>query len=73
MKLNEFVEQRRREAGLTQPQKAYHAGIVLRFVKELEQGKENLRMDKVNQVLWLFGHRVGAVPASREGGDDAQG
>lgn len=65
MKLNEFVEQRRREAGLTQPQKAYHAGIDLRFVKELEQGKENLRMDKVNLLLWLWGHQVGTVPASR--------
>lgn len=65
MKLNEFVEQRRREAGLTQPQKAYHAGIVLRFVKELEQGKENLRMDKVNLLLWLWDHQVGTVPASR--------
>jgi predicted transcriptional regulator len=65
VKLNEFVEQRRREAGLTQPQKAYHAGIVLRFVKELEQGKENLRMDKVNLLLWLWDHQVGTVPASR--------
>lgn len=65
MKLNEFVKQRRREAGLTQPQKAYHAGIVLRFVKELEQGKENLRMDKVNLLLWLWDHQVGTVPASR--------
>ena len=65
MKLNEFVEQRRREASLTQPQMACHAGIVLRFVKELEQGKENLRMDKVNLLLCLWDHQVGTVPASR--------
>jgi hypothetical protein len=32
----------------------------------LEQGKETLRMDKVNQVLWLFGYEVGAVPSARE-------
>ena len=30
----------------------------------LEQGKQTLRMDKINQVLALFGHEVGAVPAA---------
>ena len=34
----------------------------LRFVRELEQGKQTLRIDKINQVLALFGHEVGAVP-----------
>ena len=36
---------------------------LLRFVRELEQGKQTLRIDKVNQVLALFGYEVGAVPA----------
>ena len=37
------------------------AGVGLRFVRELEQGKKTLRLDKVNQVLALFGAEVGAV------------
>ena len=37
------------------------AGVGLRFVRELEQGKKTLRLDKVNQVLALFGAEVGGV------------
>lgn len=47
---------------LTQPELAEKAGVGLRFIRELEQGKESLRLDKVNQVLQLFGYQVGAVP-----------
>jgi len=45
---------------------AAKAGVGLRFVRELEQGKQTLRIDKVNQVLALFGYEVGAVPAGKE-------
>lgn len=41
--------------GLTQIDLSQKAGVGLRFVRELEQGKETLRLDKVNQVLALFG------------------
>jgi y4mF family transcriptional regulator len=61
MQLNEFLKVKRRNAGLTQPELAEKAGVGLRFVRELEQGKETLRLDKVNQVLGLFGYEVGAV------------
>ena len=44
---------------------AEKAGVGLRFVRELEQGKETLRVDKVNQVLKLFGFQVGAVELRR--------
>ena len=54
----------RKEHGLTQEDLAAKAGVGLRFVRELEQGKQTLRMDKVNQVLGLFGHEIGAVPIS---------
>jgi y4mF family transcriptional regulator len=47
---------------LTQPELAEKAGVGLRFIRELEQGKETLRLDKVNQVLQLFGYEAGAVP-----------
>lgn len=51
----EFIRTKRREAGLTQEEFALRAGLGLRFVRELEQGKETVRMDKVNQALAMFG------------------
>jgi y4mF family transcriptional regulator len=60
-----FVKEKRKSARLTQLELAEKAGVGLRFVRELEQGKQSLRMDKVNQVLQLFGHRLGAVPIDR--------
>ena len=57
-----FVKLRRRQLGLTQKELADRAGVGLRFVRDLEQGKESLRMDKVNQVLMLFGHKTGPIP-----------
>jgi hypothetical protein len=44
---------------------AEKAGVGLRFVREMEQGKETLRMDKVNQVLKLFGFELGPVEMKR--------
>ena len=66
MELSSFVKMKRKSVNLTQPELAEKAGVGLRFVRELEQGKESLRIDKVNQVLRLFGYKVGAVPANRE-------
>lgn len=54
MKIPEFVKQKRREHGLTQVELAEKSGVGLRFLRELEQGKATLRMDKVNQVLEMF-------------------
>ena len=61
-----YVKQMRKETGLTQVDLSEKAGVGLRFVRELEQGKETLRLDKVNQVLILFGSEVGVVPAKRD-------
>lgn len=51
----EFIKKNRKAAGLTQEQFAMRAGLGLRFVRELEQGKETVRMDKVNIALGMFG------------------
>lgn len=59
----EFVKQKRREAGLTQAEFALRSGLGLRFVRDLEQGKETVRMDKVNQALAMFG--MEAVPGRK--------
>ena len=55
------VRRARREAGLSQEELARHAGVGLRFVRELELGKSTLRMDKVQQVLLFFGKELGVV------------
>lgn len=60
-----FVKQRRKLLGLTQEELAEKAGVGLRFIRDLEQGKETLRMDKVNQVLSLFGHELLAVESKK--------
>ena len=61
MELSEFIKKERSKAKLTQPDLALKAGVGLRFVREMEQGKETLRLDKVNQVLALFGCQLGPI------------
>ena len=61
MQLSVFVKDMRREHSQTQEELAAKAGVGLRFVRDLEQGEQTLRMDKINQVLALFGREVGAV------------
>ncbi|MBO5174240.1 MAG: helix-turn-helix transcriptional regulator [Roseburia sp.] len=53
-KIARFVKENRKKAGLTQEEFAIRSGLGLRFVRELEQGKETLRMDKVNVALAMF-------------------
>ncbi|RYE53291.1 MAG: transcriptional regulator [Sphingobacteriales bacterium] len=65
-RLPEFLKEKRKQARLTQPELAEKAGVGLRFIRELEQGKTSSRMDKVNQVLKLFGHELGPVPINRQ-------
>lgn len=64
MNLSTFVKKKRKAVKLTQPELAAKAGVGLRFVRELEQGKATLRLDKVNQVLQLFGYEVGPVKSA---------
>lgn len=56
-----FVKQKRKQYALTQEELSQKAGVGLRFVRELEGDKPTLRMDKVNEVLALFGTRLGVV------------
>lgn len=64
--LRHFVKERRKKSKLTQEELAYKAGVGLRFVRDLEQGKKELRLDKVNQILQLFNHQVGPVSIKPE-------
>lgn len=69
MELAKFVKEKRNAVKLTQPELAKKAGVGLRFLRELEQGKETLKMDKVNQVLSMFGFKLGPVPKSEQNHD----
>ena len=59
--LSKFVKEKRKEYGLTQIDLSQKSGVGLRFIRDLEQGKKTLRLDKVNQVLSMFGAEVGVV------------
>ena len=50
-----FLKQQRKQSNLTQEELASKAGVGLRLIREIEQGKTSMRMDKVNQILALFG------------------
>jgi len=56
--ISDYVKRKRKLLKLTQLEMSKKAGVGLRFVREMEQGKTTLRMDKVNQVLALFGARL---------------
>ena len=63
-RIGEYIKEERKKAGLTQEEFAVRSGLGLRFVRELEQGKETVRLDKVNQALAMFGCE--AVPGKKE-------
>jgi y4mF family transcriptional regulator len=64
--LIDFVKERRKTLRLTQRELADRAGVGLRFIRDMEQGKQSLRLDKVNQVLLLFGRRMEPAPFDLE-------
>jgi y4mF family transcriptional regulator len=64
--VSDFVREKRRSSGLTQTELAVKAGVGLRFIRDLEQGKASLRTDTVNKVLFLFGRRLGAIDLPRD-------
>ena len=63
-KIARFIKESRKATGLTQEEFALRSGLGLRFVRELEQGKQTVRMDKVNAALAMFG--MEAVPGRKE-------
>lgn len=56
--ISQFLKSERKKAGLTQEDFAIRAGLGLKFVRDLEQGKKTCRMDKVNQALMMFGYEL---------------
>lgn len=64
-KLSEFVKSKRKSHGLTQEDLSFKSGVGLRFIRELEQGKQTMQIHKVNQVLQLFGYELGPIQIKR--------
>ena len=63
--LSQYVKSMRKRYNLTQEDLSIKSGVGLRFVRDLEQGKKTLRMDKINQVLRLFNSELGVVEMPR--------
>jgi y4mF family transcriptional regulator len=59
--LQAFVKDKRKEAGLTQEEFAEKAGVALTVIRKIEQGKNDLQLEKVNHVLKMFGHTLAPV------------
>ncbi len=64
--IGDYIKERRRKSGLTQEEFAFRSGLGLRFVRDLEQGKETVRLDKVNQALSMFGKVAGPIDKARD-------
>ena len=60
--LSPIVKSLRKQYNITQEELSLKSGVGLRFVRDLEQGKESLRLDKVNQLLNFFNYEVTATP-----------
>ncbi len=58
MKFGKKIKEIRKKADLTQVECAKRIGVGLRFIRELEQGKETVRLDKLNKVLEFFGYHL---------------
>jgi y4mF family transcriptional regulator len=59
--LDTFVKRRRKQVGLTQQEFAEKTGVALTVVRKIEQGKNDLQLEKVNQVLKMFGHTLAPI------------
>ena len=68
--LADFVKERRKEVNLTQEEFSDRAGVALTVVRKIEQGKTNLNLEKVNQVLKMFGHKLMPVSLKEISSDE---
>lgn len=59
--LRQFVKEKRKESNLTQIQFAERSGVALTVIRKIEQGKDNINLAKVNQVLKMFGHTLAPI------------
>lgn len=58
MQIGEYIRNKRKVFKLTQIELSERTGVGIRFIRELERGKTTVQLDKVNQVLYLFGEEL---------------
>jgi y4mF family transcriptional regulator len=68
-----FLKQKRKQTLLTQKTLAQKAGVGLRFIRDVEQGKKSIRLDRLNMVLLMFGYTAGPVRAEDVNDSTAKG
>ncbi len=68
--LAEFIKEKRKEEKLTQEEFADRAGVALTVIRKIEQGKENLNMSSINQVLKMFGYILAPIEANHVSKND---
>lgn len=66
MEIAKTVKELRKKANITQMELAERVGVGLRFIRDLEQGKHTVRLDKVSQVLGFFGYHLGVIKNEKE-------
>jgi predicted transcriptional regulator len=59
--ISKFLKQKRKETRMTQETFALKAGVGLPLIRALEQETPHQTLDKVNQVLEMFGAKLGVV------------
>ncbi|MHB1253449.1 MAG: helix-turn-helix domain-containing protein [Candidatus Humimicrobiaceae bacterium] len=68
--ISDFIKSERKTAGLTQKELAFKAGVGLRFIRDVEQGKTSYKADTLNKVLRLFGKTLGPIDLPRQVSDE---
>ena len=68
--LAEFIKEKRKEEKLTQEEFADRAGVALTVIRKIEQGKENLNVSSINQVLKMFGYILAPIEANQVSKND---
>ena len=61
-----FIKENRKKLGYTQEEFALRSGLSIKFIRSLEQGKETLRLDKVEEALQFFGYTCGPIKMTKK-------
>jgi len=69
MLVRTYLKTKRKEHRMTQRELSEKAGVGLRLIREIEQGKSSMTMEKVNQVLALFGAELGVITKQKQNGE----
>jgi len=69
--IGNFIKKERKNRGLTQKDFAQFSGLGLRFIRDLEQGKPTVRLDKVNEALNMFGMEAAPVKLRKEDNEES--